>query len=841
MPQLMFGEICVWLALASSVSSLVLYALVWRGNESLRGWARLSYVLVAQGVIWAAAHLMFLVLNHRFEVNYVAEYSSRDLPTFYLVSSFWAGQQGTFFLWAIYGSVLGVIFMTRCRRSFEAPAMMVVAAVQLFLTLLLAAASPFVLAKPGEIPPDGQGLNVLLQNHWMVIHPPIMFLGFTSLAFPFAVGIAALLRREYDEWLEVAWPWVLFAWCALGTGLFMGGYWAYTVLGWGGFWGWDNVENASLIPWLATTALIHGMILQRERRSMRRANMLFALTPYLFVLYGSFLTRSGILADFSVHSFAAPAQIIYNILLVYVGVFVTVAAILFALRSREITSEEAYEQESSRGFYFIIGSWLLYASSFAVLAGTSWPLLSRIWGKPANAGQSFYNHWLFPAAILFCLMMGVSPFLKWRGKPPEAAPRVLGFCGGGAVLLGLLLTLANGAFFGESVSAPADAMVRTNPSAYSIPPSPQPSGVLLNGRTSAAGAVSSTKAVTLPGGEVFYVPKSPTSFGQAYLAALQMKNGLAYPLFAIAALFCILANSVVIYRIVGPRWRSWLPAGGPLTHVGVGLLFVGVITSMNYGGDAILNLDPGENKTDGASSVTYPDAVPLNAFGRKFSFQGYDISQDSQKANMRVAVQTGDETLVARPSLTMAKDGNMVHFPSIFKSWTEDLYLSPIKFPGMGRVRSFHASVEVTHDGETTILSPGMAVGDDGPSQTDTPAIPGTHFQLVLMNIRIPAKDSTDSSNFVELGLVHEGSFQKTGQAEATLKLNFGESGDLQGLRMHYIRSSVDQPDAEMLKQVNMAQVEVSTKPLINLVWLGTFFIIFGGALAFVRRRKDWN
>lgn len=848
MHSMMFGTICIWMALLGSISAAVLYWMVGRGREDLRGWARLSYVLVAQGIIWAAAHLMFLILNHRYEVNYVAEYSSSDLPTasvfglqvpFYLISCFWAGQQGTFFLWATYGCILGVIFMTKCRRSFEAPAMAVVSIIQAFLSLLLVSASPFVLAQAGHIPSEGKGLNILLQNHWMVIHPPIMFLGFTSLAFPFAVGVAALVRKDWDEWVDVAWPWALFAWCALGSGLFLGGYWAYTVLGWGGFWGWDNVENSSLIPWLATTALLHGLMLQRARGSMKRANLLFALTPYILVLFGSFLTRSGILADFSVHSFAAPARVIFNILLVYVCVFFVASAGLLLCRVRSIPSVEAFEHEASRGFFFVVGCWLIYCSSIIVLIGTSWPLITQAWGKPANAGQSFYNHWLFPVAILLCIMMGITPFLKWHGKPAEATGRALGSCMLGALVLSLLLTLGNGVFYRQSLEAPAEALIRSNPSAYSAPASPRPSGVLLNGRTSAAGAVTTgtdTSAVSI-NGLTFRRPDVPHSGMEAYTAALHMPNGYAYPVFAFAALFCILANGLMVYKLTGLTRRSWLPAGGQLTHIGVGVLLIGVITSMNYGGDAVLNLDPGQKKAHaGDNSLTFPDAVPSQAFGHSFTFQGAEAAQNGQTAIMRIAVTTGDDTSIAKPRLTYAKDGNMVHFPSIFKYWNEDLYLSPIKLPGQGLNLGFHAAIEVTHNGETTTLTPGLAFTDDGARPLETPEVPGGGYQLALKNIQTPTKDSPDRNSYVELALAHAGSFQTNPAAAPSIRLDLHQSGDLQGYHVRYVGFTVDQGASQMFKDYQVAQVEVSTKPLINLVWLGTFFIIGGGIMAARRR-----
>jgi cytochrome c-type biogenesis protein CcmF len=842
MHSLLFGGICVWVALAGAISSLILYGLVQAGMESLRGWARLSYVMVAQGVIWAVVHLMYLVLHHRFEVGYVAEYSSRELPSFYLVSSFWAGQQGTFFLWSTYTAILGVLFMTRCRRSLEPLAMMVLAGVEVFLMLFEVVASPFALSPPNAIPPDGQGLNILLQNHWMVIHPPIMFLGFASMAFPFAIGIAALLRREYDDWIGLAWPWVVFAWCALGCGLFMGGYWAYTVLGWGGFWGWDNVENASLVPWLATTALLHGMMVQRSRGSMKRANLLFALSPFVMVVYGSFLTRSGILADFSVHSFAAPDKALYYMLLAFLCVVTLLAAVVFLARVASISRAEAFEEEASRGFYFVIGTWLIYAASLIVLVGTSWPLLSQVSGHPANVTQSFYNHWLFPVAILVCVAMGISPFLKWRGRPAESTPRILRASAAGALLLTLALTVANASLYQQSMQAPADARVRTNPSAYQSTGSPQPSGAVLNGRTTAAGAVTpagkTDGTVTASNGQQFQAPDAPQSLGSAYIAALHMPNGAAYPIFIFAALFCMLSSILLVWQTTGGLRRNWLAAGGFVSHIGLALLLTGVIISMNYGGDAILSLDPG-TAVNSDNSVAYSGGQSIAAFGHTFTFSGYRITADQHTAIMQVHVQGAQGSFVAEPRITMAQDGNMVHFPAIRKYLMEDLYVSPIKLPGMGQMRSFHAVIELRDGRHVYDLRPGLAFGDSGPTATDAPSIPDSGYQLVLQDIRIPAHESGDTTNTATVSLVKQGTIQTTTGSVPTVQLNLGESGSLGNYTVRYVSSSMDPNTSEMQKEVASAQIEVSTKPFINLVWLGTFLLVLGGLLAWWRRYAE--
>ena len=251
-------------------------------------------------MILASVLLMSRLLTHDFRLSYVASYSGRDLPFYYLFSTFWAGQEGSFLLWLFWGSIIG-LFVLRSAKEQESPVMIVYVASFIGIVAILVKQSPFRFL--GQIPPDGQGLNPLLQDPWMVIHPPVMFSGFASLSVPFAFAIAALWSKRWDGWVVRAMPWALFTFVTLGTAILMGGYWAYKTLGWGGYWAWDPVENTSLVPWLATVALVHGMFLQKAREKHRKINIILAILAFCCILYGTFLTRSGVLADFSVHSF----------------------------------------------------------------------------------------------------------------------------------------------------------------------------------------------------------------------------------------------------------------------------------------------------------------------------------------------------------------------------------------------------------------------------------------------------------------------------------------------------------------------------------------------------------
>ncbi|MFY7954274.1 MAG: cytochrome c biogenesis protein CcsA, partial [Armatimonadaceae bacterium] len=249
-------------ALVATVAANVLFTLSRRdGKSGLRKWAQTAVGVGAAGIVGASAWLMTLIGAHRFEYHYVAEYSSRASATRYLIAAFWGGQEGSILLWAFWTAVLGVILAKRSgdRAAWVWP---VYGLVQTYLLGLLLLKCPFRLGD-GPLPLDGKGLNPLLQNPWMVIHPPILFLGFASTAVPAAWTVHALLHRDWDGWVKSAFPWTLFSFATLGFGLSLGGYWAYETLGWGGFWAWDPVENTSLVPWLFLTALLHGFAIQR--------------------------------------------------------------------------------------------------------------------------------------------------------------------------------------------------------------------------------------------------------------------------------------------------------------------------------------------------------------------------------------------------------------------------------------------------------------------------------------------------------------------------------------------------------------------------------------------------
>ncbi len=421
-----FGDLLTLLAVLAGVFSTWNYYQATRlpkvnGKSNGRGkeilpipeirYARYGFYAMTAFVSAASMYLYYLILTHQFQFDYVARYSSRNLELGYLISSFWAGQEGSFLTWVLLIVWLGVA-MVRTGKSLEAEAMITVNAVTLAFLLILLKASPFTLLP--QVPEDGSGLNPLLQNPWMVVHPPLLFLGYAAVTFPFALGVAAMWRRQYQAYIEQALPWALFSSVTLGAGIMVGAYWAYMVLGWGGYWGWDPVENSSLIPWLTTMAFFHGLVIQKRRGVLPKINLFLATASFGLVIYATFLTRSGVLADFSVHSFEDLGINLYLILFILGGLAVGWG--LLYQRRREISGPPINLSGFNREAVIWASMIIFLVSTVLILIGTSSPILTGLIGDPAQVDTSFYNIVHFPIGIGMALLLGFAPFLRWKNE-----------------------------------------------------------------------------------------------------------------------------------------------------------------------------------------------------------------------------------------------------------------------------------------------------------------------------------------------------------------------------------------------------------------------------------------
>ena len=443
----------VLLLLAFAACGVSAFAFFWSaradgGSPVARAWKRTGRwawgamsgaVMAVSGILW------YLILTHQYQYAYVYQNSSNDLPWHYLFSTFWAGQEGSFLLWILMMCGVGIALIGYVQREYERHVMAVVGLSQFFLLSMIVGlqlgpveigASPFVgLAEkfpdapifqqnPGFVPADGQGLNDLLQNPWMTIHPPFLFVGFSSMVVPFAFAVAALWRKKYTQWVRPALPWTLFAVAIMGVAITMGGYWAYVTLSFGGYWAWDPVENSSLVPWIVGVAAFHTMLVQKKSSAGNKASLLLCIASYLLVIYSTFLTRSGILGDVSVHSFVDLG--LYNQLLLWIGVIGTLGVGLFVYRFNELPTPDKEPRVLSREFMILSGATLLTTTAAVIILGTSAPIFGRIFrDNPSAVPIEFYNEWTLPLAIGFVFLAGLGQLFWWNKMDVESLNRVL--------------------------------------------------------------------------------------------------------------------------------------------------------------------------------------------------------------------------------------------------------------------------------------------------------------------------------------------------------------------------------------------------------------------------------
>lgn len=489
------GEAGYLLIIISFVTTLALGVSCVFAFRSVGGlvqiWIRFSRFLLTIHTValFSAIGLLFwMISNHYFEYHYVWKYSNLAMEAKYIFSCFWSGQEGSFLLWSFWIVVLTWILVARA-GSWEAPVLIFVMGVQAFLLSMVLGvyvgdvrigSSPFILIR--QLPEnaampwasmsdylhritsfsDGVGLNPLLQNYWMTIHPPVLFLGFAATVFPFAFGLASVVRKDHVGWIRPALTWSVFSVMVLGCGILLGGAWAYESLSFGGFWAWDPVENASLVPWLLAVTGLHFLHIAEKRRRGLFLSLMFAAAPFVFVVYSSFLTRSGILGESSVHSFTENGLFIQLILFLFATagstvfllinntrlrlIFVAISAgnlitylatesLLYSIGPWILESiilllysyEHFYNDErggeiekTSREFWMFAAGLVIVMSALQITLSTSIPVINRIFGTRLDAFTElatrnvFYHNWQIPIAILVCILIGVTQYFQYR-------------------------------------------------------------------------------------------------------------------------------------------------------------------------------------------------------------------------------------------------------------------------------------------------------------------------------------------------------------------------------------------------------------------------------------------
>ena len=771
------GIILIMISFIASLIATTSYYFYYRDQQpALLKLANRSFIVMGVGVFFALGMLIFLILNHEFQVNYVYSYSSRALNKFYLFSTLWAGQQGTFLMWLLYGSIYGLILMKTTARK-NPMVMVILGLVQAFLLLILLKKSPFSMVwhqfqevPIGFIPQDGAGLNPLLQNPWMVIHPPTLFVGYSSTVVSFLFAISAMITRDYQGWIKQVRPWVIFNVMILGIGVIMGGYWAYITLGWGGYWGWDPVENASIVPWIFSVALLHGIMIQSKRKALVRSNLLLGGMPFLTMLWGSYLTRSGALTDFSVHSFGASGLGLYLLLfqIFFTGLFLYMW--IRFMRQYNLSGETPLEFGKgllNRETIMFFGMAVLIFMGTFILFGTSAPLYTQWFGTPASLSPDFYNTMIIPIAVFMFLTMAIGPLLAWKTSELRNAK----FIYGGAAAALLLTLLAALVGLGPMTS------IGEHTPYYAI-----------------EGTVTPQLFDTLRSG-LFdgFLKYSP------------------YLLFFLGS-FVIITNVRLAYLFLK---NNFTKAGGYLAHVGVGFMLIGIITSSVYDTSEKIMLPKGEfAKTDAGYEIKFINFV--------------DMPNGHDRVKLRVRTGYGSE-YNAYPQFYYSdySKGYMVS-PDVRTQFTKDVYISPISFTpaqmasqseitlgkketqkvgdlqitfdkfdvkmGASQVITAHLEVALNKDGElqTHPVNPVLTASAGKMSSTEEP-IGSSGYRIKIAKVNA-------SSGTVTLGII--------------------------------------KPASVATDAKDMLAVEVTEKPLISVLWFGSILFALGAFVSLLDRLK---
>jgi len=421
----MIGFVSLVIAAVVMELTVVLYVLgLYRKRSDLERFGdrgvQASFVLFTL----ASLYLLYLLLTHNFNNLYVASHTNRSLPLAYVISAFWAGQEGSLLLWGWLTSLTALIVVRKTKTvdKFKPYVATILVIIQLFFVLtMIFASNPF--EKLGFTPVDGQGLNPLLQDPGMVWHPPTLFVGYALIAVPFAYAMAGLITKD-EDWINKIRTWTMVSWLFLSLGIALGGWWSYHVLGWGGYWAWDPVENASLMPWLIITAFLHSVVIQEGKKGMKLWNMLLITFSFLLVIYATFLTRSGIIQ--SVHSFSGSA------VGQYFGIFLAISTIstiaLIAKRYGWLKSRNIFEAYLSKESAFLFNNLLFTVLTLLIMLGTTFPIISEaIRGYQVRVGPGYFMQTVSPLSIILMFLMGVCPLIAWRQASVASLKRNLKF------------------------------------------------------------------------------------------------------------------------------------------------------------------------------------------------------------------------------------------------------------------------------------------------------------------------------------------------------------------------------------------------------------------------------
>ncbi len=619
--SLMLGAMLVVAAYTFSVS-----VVAGRGRPHLLPAARHGVYATWAVTAVAVFALAYAFQAHDFRIRYVLRYSDRSMPWYYLWASLWGGQDGSLLWW----SFLLTTYSAVCARTLKhrlpelAPYIMatLMSILMFFCVLMLFAANPFAVVASGAAP-DGEGLNPLLQNYWMMIHPPMLYTGLVGWSVPFAFVIAALITGRLDEeWVRASRRFMLFAWIALAVGNILGMLWSYEELGWGGYWAWDPVENAAFMPLLAGTPFLHSIRLQERRGMFKVWNVFLLCLTFLMTIFGTFLTRSGMIA--SVHSFAKSSIGIYFVW--YLLFMIAVCAGLIVWRLPLLRSKARIDSLLSRDFVFLLNNWILMGMLFFVLIATTFPLISEaLRSETVTVGPGYYNKWMIPLGLVLLSLTGIGPLLAWRKSNGAYMARVMLVPGIAATTV-MLLHVFVGPHFGFPAHVSSDQIYDT-----------------LTGRVLAAiygsAPVLSTTVCT------FVVAGHLQEFWRG--TRVRMKN--THESFILA-----------LYEVISRAKRRY---GGYLVHMGLVAMYFG-FTGAAYDTDKEAALHVGESMQVRGFTMRYDGSRMEVDPNKRMIFSDFTVFKNGQ----RVANISPAKFIYSKPADTATTE------VAIRSTLTEDIY-----------------------------------------------------------------------------------------------------------------------------------------------------------------------
>ncbi|RYZ24441.1 MAG: cytochrome c assembly protein [Chitinophagaceae bacterium] len=799
------GHFFVILSLVASLAATFTYIVATRQKDEAarahwRGLARIFFYAECISIVAIFGTLFYIISNHLFEFKYAWQHSSRSLEPKYLLSCFWEGQEGSFLLWSFWHCVLGLVVIRR-EKQYEAPVMAVVSFAQVMLATMIAGihlfgwkigSNPFVLLRNELDAPifaradylsfvkDGNDLNPLLQNYWMVIHPPVLFLGFASTLIPFAYAIAGLWTRDYKGWTKPALSWSLFSAAVLGTGIMMGAAWAYESLNFGGYWAWDPVENASLVPWLTLVAGVHTLLIYRHTGNALRSSFLFLGLTFLLILYSTYLTRSGDLQETSVHAFTGEGITKWH-LRALVAVFLFPTLFLLLRRWKSIPHIAKEEEASSREFWMFIGSLVLLLSAVTISVMTSLPVLNKIAGlftdkqlfKPLAMGEDSafaYNRIQVFVAIIIGLLTAISQYFKYKSTPRAFITRRL-----------LWPTVA---------------------------------AVVLAGIILAFGGINYRE------------------YGAGYMAAIWVA--------LVAGIYAVIANAAYIWTGANGKLRA---AGGSVAHVGFGMLLVGILISsskkevLSHNTTGIfVPLGEGGKEKPGENLTLVKDL--RTDMGKYWvTYNNDSLHPEKPLAFYTLAFQSkdGKERFDLKPNAFVNYKGNagLMANPDAKHYWNYDVFTyitSLSNDPGkpMEDTTSFKAATLGV--GDTAWYGKGFMVLESVQSRNN---LPGGNFapddSATVANLKVYAK--TSSIYTLQPLLIRKGGVSMPYPDTATAE---GLVVQVQALKGNRVEIGLKESDA-VLRYITLKAYKF---PFINLVWLGTLVMVAGFFMSAVRRRQ---